>query len=86
MRNHRDVAYNRENKAQVLELGPDMAGYFALTPIMIHDGCIMPHRDGGAILVLYAIRPIHAAAPMIRYLFGPGAKFVSGQSIHVNGA
>ena len=29
----------------MLELGPDMAGYFALTPIMIDDGFDMPHRN-----------------------------------------
>ena len=49
---------------------------------------------GGAIPPLYATRPVpmgrtgepEEVAAMVRYLCGPGARFVSGQSLHVNGA
>jgi 3-oxoacyl-[acyl-carrier protein] reductase len=70
-----------------------------LAPLNITVNTVIPalintNRGGGSIPPLYATRPVPAGrtgdpsevASMVRYLCGPGARFVSGQSIHVNGA
>ena len=70
-----------------------------LAPLNITVNTVVPalintNRGGGSIPPLYATRPVPAGrtgdpsevASMVRYLCGPGARFVSGQSFHVNGA
>ncbi|MEX2454944.1 MAG: SDR family oxidoreductase [Rhodospirillaceae bacterium] len=71
------------------ELAPDSITVNTVIPALINT-----KRDGGAIPPLYATRPVpmgrtgepDEVASVVRYLCGPGARFVSGQSIHVNGA
>jgi 3-oxoacyl-[acyl-carrier protein] reductase len=70
-----------------------------LAPHDITVNCVVPalintDRDGGKIPPHYARRPIpmdRAGEPeevesLVRYLCGPGARFISGQTMHVNGA
>ena len=70
-----------------------------LAPHGITVNCVVPalidtDRGGGEIPPHYARRPIPMGRPgepeevasMVRFLCGPGARFVSGQTIHVNGA
>ncbi len=70
-----------------------------LAPHGITVNCVVPalidtDRSGGAIPPHYATRPIpmnrpgkpEEVAAFVRFLCGPGARFISGQSMHVNGA
>lgn len=70
-----------------------------LAPYDITVNCVVPalintDRDGGEIPPHYARRPIpmdragepEEVASLVRYLCGPGARFISGQTMHVNGA
>ncbi len=70
-----------------------------LAPHGITVNCVVPalintDRDGGEIPPHYARRPIpmnragepEEVAALARFLCGPGARFISGQSMHVNGA
>lgn len=74
-------------------LAPELAPH-GITVNTVVPALINTRRDGGPIPPLYATRPVpmnrtgepEEVASMVRYLCGPGARFVSGQSIHVNGA
>ena len=70
-----------------------------LAPFEITVNCVVPamintDRGGGEIPPYYASRPIpmgrtgepEEVAAFVRFLSGPGARFISGQSLHVNGA
>jgi len=70
-----------------------------LAPFGITVNCVIPalintDRGGGRIPPHYATRPVpmnrpgepEEVAALVRFLAGPGARFISGQSIHVNGA
>ena len=70
-----------------------------LAPGNITVNCVVPalintDRGGGAVPPHYAGRPIpmgrvgepEEVAALVRFLAGPGARFISGQSIHANGA
>ena len=70
-----------------------------LAPHGITVNCVVPalintDRGGGEIPPHYARRPIpmdrpgepEEVASLVRFLCGPGARFISGQSMHVNGA
>ncbi len=70
-----------------------------LAPHDITVNCVVPalintDRSDGTIPPHYARRPVpmnrpgepHEVAAMVRFLCGPGARFISGQSLHVNGA
>ena len=70
-----------------------------LAPHGITVNCVVPalintDRGGAEIPPHYARRPIPMARPgepeevasMVRFLCGPGARFISGQTMHVNGA
>ena len=71
------------------ELAPHDITVNTVIPALINTD-----RSGGRIPPLYATRPVPMGRPgepaevasVVRYLCGPGARFVSGQSIHVNGA
>lgn len=73
-------------------LAPELAPY-GITVNTVIPALINTKRDGGPIPPLYATRPVpmgrtgepEEVAAMVRYLCGPGARFVSGQSLHVNG-
>ena len=69
-----------------------------LAPFGITVNCVVPamintDRGGGEIPPYYATRPIpmgrtgepEEVAAFVRFLSGPGARFISGQSLHVNG-
>lgn len=78
-----------------------MTGALAVE-LAAHDitvNCVVPalidtDRGGGEIPPHYARRPIPMERPgkpgevaaLVRFLCGPGARFISGQSLHVNGA
>ena len=74
-------------------LAPELAPH-NITVNTVIPALINTRRDGGPIPPLYATRPVpmgrtgepEEVASVVRYLCGPGARFVSGQSIHVNGA
>lgn len=70
-----------------------------LAPHGITVNCVVPalintDRGGGEIPPLYARRAIpmgrtgepEEVAALVRFLCGPGARFISGQTMHVNGA
>ncbi len=70
-----------------------------LAPHGITVNCVVPalintDRGGAEIPPHYARRPIpmnrpgepEEVASLVRYLCGPGARFISGQTMHVNGA
>jgi 3-oxoacyl-[acyl-carrier protein] reductase len=70
-----------------------------LAPHDITVNCVVPalintDRSGGEIPPHYARRPIpmeragepEEVASLVRFLCGPGARFISGQTLHVNGA
>lgn len=73
-------------------LAPELAPH-GITVNTVIPALINTKRDGGPIPPLYATRPVPMGrtgepgevAAMVRYLCGPGARFVSGQSLHVNG-
>ena len=73
-------------------LAPELAPY-GITVNTVIPALINTKRDGGPVPPLYATRPVpmgrtgepEEVAAMVRYLCGPGARFVSGQSLHVNG-
>lgn len=74
-------------------LAPELAEH-GITVNCVVPALINTDRGGGEIPPHYARRPIPMGRPgepeevaaMVRYLCGPGARFVSGQTIHVNGA
>lgn len=74
-------------------LAPELAPH-GITVNTVIPALINTTRAGGPIPPLYATRPVPMGRPgepeevasMVRYLCGPGARFVSGQSLHVNGA
>jgi 3-oxoacyl-[acyl-carrier protein] reductase len=74
-------------------LAPELARH-GITVNTVVPALINTSRHGGHIPPLYATRPVpmgrtgepEEVASVVRYLCGPGARFVSGQSIHVNGA
>jgi 3-oxoacyl-[acyl-carrier protein] reductase len=70
-----------------------------LAPAKVTVNCVVPalidtDRRGGLVPPHYAKRPVPMGRPgepeeiasLVRFLAGPGARFVSGQSIHANGA
>ena len=70
-----------------------------LAPHGITVNCVVPalidtDRQGGRIPPHYARRPVPMGRPgkpgevaaLVRFLCGPGARFISGQTMHVNGA
>lgn len=70
-----------------------------LAPRGITVNCVVPamidtDRGGGTVPPHYARRPVpmdrtgkpEEVAALVRFLCGPGARFISGQSMHVNGA
>ncbi len=71
------------------ELAPHGITVNTVVPALINT-----KRDGGPIPPLYATRPVpmgrtgepDEVASVVRFLCGRGGRFVSGQSIHVNGA
>ncbi len=71
------------------ELAPDGITVNCVVPALINTD-----RSGGRIPPHYARRPVPMGRPgepeevaaLVRFLCGPGARFISGQSIHVNGA
>ena len=71
------------------ELAPDGITVNCVVPALINTD-----RGGGKIPPHYATRPIpmgragepEEVAALVRFLCGPGARFISGQSLHVNGA
>ncbi len=74
-------------------LAPELAPH-GITVNTVIPALINTRRGDGHIPPLYATRPVpmgrtgepEEVASVVRYLCGPGARFVSGQSIHVNGA
>ena len=74
-------------------LAPELAPH-GITVNTVIPALINTSRESGPIPPLYATRPVPMDRPgepeeiasMVRYLCGPGARFVSGQSLHVNGA
>jgi 3-oxoacyl-[acyl-carrier protein] reductase len=74
-------------------LAPELAA-FGITVNCVVPAMINTDRGGGEIPPYYATRPIpmgrtgepEEVAAFVRFLSGPGARFISGQSLHVNGA
>ncbi len=75
--------------ALAVELGPKDITVNCVVPSMIHTD-----RQGQAEPPHFAKRPApmgrmgetHEIASVVRFLCGPGARYISGQSIHANGA
>ena len=74
-------------------LAPELAG-FDITVNCVVPALINTDRGDGEIPPFYARRPVPMGrtgepgevAAFVRFLAGPGSRFVSGQSLHVNGA
>ncbi len=74
-------------------LAPELAGD-GITVNCVVPALINTDRSGGTIPPHYARRPIpmnrpgepEEVAALVRFLCGPGARFISGQTMHVNGA
>lgn len=74
-------------------LAPELASH-GITVNCVVPALINTDRGGGTIPPHYARRPIpmnrpgepEEVASLVRYLCGPGARFISGQTLHVNGA
>jgi len=74
-------------------LAPELAAD-GITVNCVIPALINTDRGGGRIPPHYATRPVPMGRPgepeevaaLVRFLCGPGARFISGQSLHVNGA
>ena len=74
-------------------LAPELARY-DITVNCVAPALINTDRGGGRIPPHYATRPVPMGRPgepeevsaLVRFLCGPGARFISGQTLHVNGA
>ena len=74
-------------------LAPELAGH-NITVNCVVPALINTDRGGGAIPPHYTRRPVPMGRPgepeevaaLVRFLCGPGARFISGQTIHINGA
>ncbi len=74
-------------------LAPELAQH-NITVNCVVPALINTDRGGGRIPPHYATRPIPMNRPgepeevsaLVRFLCGPGARFISGQTMHVNGA
>ncbi|MBT5047266.1 MAG: SDR family oxidoreductase [Rhodospirillaceae bacterium] len=74
-------------------LAPELAGD-KITVNCVVPALINTDRGDGSIPPHYATRPIpmnrpgepEEVAALVRFLCGPGARFISGQTMHVNGA